>query len=329
MISVLVPVWNAKDTLGEALASVAAQTFTDYEVVVVDDGSTDGTFNLLQEWSARDSRVRALSHGERRHLGTPATRNATVRAARGDIAAFLDADDRLEPGALETYDQTFRAQPGVGVVYGEALTFGGGVERKLGRGAPRRAVHAFAQLARSNPLATSATAIKREALGADPFPLELPLCQDWACWLEVARRWPFFFVPEILARHRAHAASVTGQMIREGRRLEYDVLQAAHLRRAAQHYSAAEQAAVKAGLEHRATEALLLGFSALRRGRLGLAARWMRAGLRMPLTLAGRARAMLRVAPAQRGIWRGEEPPLAFEPIATESGADPAGARPR
>lgn len=314
VISVLVPVWNAEATLGEALASLAAQTYSDWEAVVVDDGSTDGTLALARAWSERDSRVRPLSHEGQQHLGTPATRNLTVQAARGDIAAFLDADDMLAPQALEIYERAFRRRPALGVVYGQAQTLSG-AEDRIGRGVPWQPVHAFGQLARFNLLVTSATAVRSVALGEAPFPAELPLCQDWACWLEVARQWPFFFVPEILARRRVHESSVTARMEREGREVDYEVLQATHLRRLALRGSAAERRLVEAGLEHRATDCLLRGCSALRRGHARIAARWIRAGLKMPLTVAGGVRALARVAPEQRRIWRRADPPLSVAPV--------------
>ena len=89
-ISVIVPVRDLRNFIGEALASIQAQSRPVQEVLVIDDGSRDGTAELLRDMAARDSRLRLLS-GEGR--GAPAARNIGLRAARGDIIAFLDGDD--------------------------------------------------------------------------------------------------------------------------------------------------------------------------------------------------------------------------------------------
>ncbi|MDE6394665.1 MAG: glycosyltransferase, partial [Duncaniella sp.] len=97
MISVIIPAYNAQAYLRECLESVLAQSFSDWEVIVVDDGSTDSTAAIAQSFSARDSRVRVLSTVNR---GVSAARNAALGMARGEWVTFLDSDDLLPPGAL-------------------------------------------------------------------------------------------------------------------------------------------------------------------------------------------------------------------------------------
>lgn len=92
------PVWNAARFLAEAAANVAAQTRPDWEHILVDDGSTDGSRNLAAALAAADPRVRLLAWDDNR--GAAAARNAAIRAARGRYIAFLDADDRWHPEKL-------------------------------------------------------------------------------------------------------------------------------------------------------------------------------------------------------------------------------------
>ena len=99
-ISVVVPVYNAERYVGRTLDSVQAQTFGDWECVCVDDGSTDGSGAILDEYAAKDSRFRVI---HQKNGGEGAARNAGMDAASGDLIAFLDADDRMHPEALRVF----------------------------------------------------------------------------------------------------------------------------------------------------------------------------------------------------------------------------------
>ena len=93
-VSVLIPTYNCARFLSQAIDSVLAQTFQDFEILVVDDGSTDDTAQVV----ARYPRVRYI---RREHCGVSASRNAAVAAATGEIVVFLDADDFWLPEKLE------------------------------------------------------------------------------------------------------------------------------------------------------------------------------------------------------------------------------------
>ncbi|MBI3158694.1 MAG: glycosyltransferase family 2 protein [Chloroflexi bacterium] len=107
-ISLLMPCYNAAATLPEALTSIAAQTFAAYEVVAVDDGSTDATPGLLAEAARRDPRWRVLAQP---HGGILTALNAGLAACRGAFIARMDADDRMHPARLEVQRAWFPAHP--------------------------------------------------------------------------------------------------------------------------------------------------------------------------------------------------------------------------
>lgn len=111
--SVIVPCWNLAPWIGACLDSVRAQTFADWECVVADDGSTDGSAAILDGIAAADGRFRIL---HRPHAGVGAARNAALEAARGERILFLDGDDVLAPEALARVDGVFAAHPGVSAV---------------------------------------------------------------------------------------------------------------------------------------------------------------------------------------------------------------------
>lgn len=98
-VSVVVPAFNAKSTIEETVASVLKQTYTNFELIIVDDGSTDGTLELVAQLEEIDERIKLV---EGKHLGPGAARNRGLDAAKNRWVLFLDADDLLAPHALET-----------------------------------------------------------------------------------------------------------------------------------------------------------------------------------------------------------------------------------
>jgi glycosyltransferase involved in cell wall biosynthesis len=100
LISIIIPTKNRCDLLRETLASVMAQTHVDWEAIVVDDGSIDGTEEMMSEMAVKDLRVRFLCR-EKRRSGAAACRNLGVAASNGEYVIFLDSDDLLAPGCLE------------------------------------------------------------------------------------------------------------------------------------------------------------------------------------------------------------------------------------
>lgn len=99
LISVIVPVYNAAKYLDACFKSLCAQDYPDWEAILVDDGSSDNSPRLCDEWAAREPRIRVL---HRKNGGVSAARNAGIAEARGEYLAFLDSDDRIEPMFLST-----------------------------------------------------------------------------------------------------------------------------------------------------------------------------------------------------------------------------------
>ena len=118
-VSVIVIFKDAEPFLTAAIASVYAQTFLNWELLLVDDGSTDASSALARRNAELDGRrVRYLEHADHANRGMSATRNLGIAHARGEFVAFLDADDELVPNALEDQIAILRAHPRVGMVYG-------------------------------------------------------------------------------------------------------------------------------------------------------------------------------------------------------------------
>jgi glycosyltransferase involved in cell wall biosynthesis len=112
-VSVLMPCYNAAETLEEAVLSIERQTLQDYEVVAVDDGSQDASLELLKSWEARDNRVRLLPM---QHRGIVAALNAGLETCRAPWVARMDADDRSHPTRLARQAEYLAGHPEIGVV---------------------------------------------------------------------------------------------------------------------------------------------------------------------------------------------------------------------
>ena len=113
LVSVVIPVYNGAATIACALNSVFDQTFTDYEVIVCDDGSTDDTPTVLAGFA---DRIRVIRQSNRRF---PAARNAAVAASRGDLIALIDHDDQWLPRHLEVSVAALQNDPGAALVYSD------------------------------------------------------------------------------------------------------------------------------------------------------------------------------------------------------------------
>src|SRR5688572_19220137 len=123
-VSVVIPAYNAERYLPEAVESILRQTFQDFEVIAIDDCSTDGTWGVIQSFAAKDPRVRAYRND--RNLGIAGNRNKGVGLARGKYLLWQDADDVSVPGRLEKQFRFMESHPDVGIVGGYIELFRGG-----------------------------------------------------------------------------------------------------------------------------------------------------------------------------------------------------------
>jgi glycosyltransferase involved in cell wall biosynthesis len=121
-VSVIMPAYNVAPYIGAAIDSVLGQTMPDWELLIVDDGSTDDTTRIVQAYAARDARIRLLT---RPNGGIAAARNTALREATGDFFAILDSDDLWEPRYLEAQLAIFAADPEVDIVTGNGWFLGG------------------------------------------------------------------------------------------------------------------------------------------------------------------------------------------------------------
>jgi teichuronic acid biosynthesis glycosyltransferase TuaG len=203
------PVWNARATLGEAAESVLAQTMPDLELLLIDDGSTDGSRDLAEVYAAQDPRARVLGDGVNR--GPAAARNAGIRTARGRWIAFLDADDLWRPEKLEVQiGYMERAGPPFTFTALDRIDESG---RRLGTiGAPARVD--YARLLKGNVIPCQTAAFDREHYGAVEMP-DLPRRQDYGLWLTLLKRGgEAHGIDQVLADWRMRPGSLSANKLK-------------------------------------------------------------------------------------------------------------------
>ena len=188
MFTVVVPLWNNRDTVREAVASVLAQTYDDFELIVVDDGSTDDSLDMLA--GIDDPRLRIL----RRPNGGPGlARNAGIAAAKADWIAFLDADDLWLPDHLAELDRVRARFPRAGLIGTAYIQADGSQPFRPPGPAPGtvREINFFECIARGEPvLSSSSAAVARRAVEAvGDFPADR-LGQDMRYWMRIALAMP-------------------------------------------------------------------------------------------------------------------------------------------
>jgi glycosyltransferase involved in cell wall biosynthesis len=203
-VSVVIPCYNHGRYLPEAVESVAGQTFSAWEIVIVDDGSTDDSALIAQQLIARYPN-RAIRLLRQRNQGLSAGRNNGIRAARGEHILPLDADDAIEPEMLEQTVAVLGCQPQVGFVYTNVHMFGDETTTWSGGS------YSLAKLRFDCPM-LAVTLFRRaawEMVGGFHTNLWPQGYEDWDFWLHLAGAgWQGWHIPRPLVRYRRSGGSM-------------------------------------------------------------------------------------------------------------------------
>src|SRR5215831_18389809 len=198
-VSVVIATHNYGRFLAAALDSALGQTFPDFEIVVVDDGSTDDTPAVIRPY-LREPRV---NYQRTEARGQPRAKNLGIRLARAPLVAFLDADDIWLPAKLERQVPLFDADPDVGVVYGRRLVIDEeGWELEYTQ-PPLHRGWILPRIFRSNFVCFSSSVVRRHEFDAvGSFDESIGLAIDYDLWLRAALGYRFDFVDEPLVKYR-------------------------------------------------------------------------------------------------------------------------------
>jgi glycosyltransferase involved in cell wall biosynthesis len=290
-VTVVLPVYQAADFLAEAIDSVLGQSLRDFELIAVDDGSTDGSSRILEEHAKRDARL--IVH-RKAHEGVIRARNAGLSLARAPLVACMDADDVSLPSRLALQISALTARPDI-------VCIGGGFDvidaknRLLNRVVPpceHAAILAMALAGRSPICGSNAMFRRREVLAIGGYDEDAGFVEDLDLWLRLAGTGRLANLPDVISRVRFHDSSQSA--IEQERQLDAirDVVNRARGQR---------------GIAERIERPSPWRPLATRRSRHAFAVSWARSawGLGERRTALAYALRALRIDPFGAPLWKG------------------------
>ncbi|MDT0675356.1 glycosyltransferase family 2 protein [Autumnicola musiva] len=208
LVSVIMPAYNAAEFITEAIASVQEQTYTKWELFVIDDNSKDFTLSQIENLARADCRIRIIKNKENRGAGY--SRNRGIKAAEGDFISFLDADDLWKPDKLEK-QLNFMINNNVSVCFSSyKRIYENGQKKEIVEALPYLT---FQKLLKANYIGNLTGVYNVSKIGKIYTP-EIRKRQDWALWLEAVRRAGIAKgIQEPLALYRIRRNSISGNKL--------------------------------------------------------------------------------------------------------------------
>ena len=205
-VSVIIPTYNGEKYIREAIDSVLAQSYEDFEIVVVDDGSADNTKEVLDKYEAQ------IKYIYQENQGRSAARNRGVKESTGEYIAFLDADDLWEVDKLMLQMAYFEKNSNLGLIYSDALSVRDRevLVPSLFRERRPYAGRCFDKLLYENFIPTQTVIVKKmvfEAVGG--FDESIEVSEDYDLWLKILKKYEISYIDKVLARYRLHNNNVS------------------------------------------------------------------------------------------------------------------------
>jgi glycosyltransferase involved in cell wall biosynthesis len=211
-VSIIIPTYNRADLMPRAVNSVLNQIFKDFELIIIDDGSTDNTKQVVDEFQKKDKRIKYIWQ---ENSGTPSKpKNTGIKNSYGEYIAFLDSDDEWLPKKLKKQLNVFKnsKKEDLGFVGCNALIVNEktGTETVYNMPLYNDKIF-FEKLLKNNFIWSSSGALVKkevfEKIGL--FDEKLKYGEDWDMWIRIAQKYNFDFVPEVLFKYYIHSSSVT------------------------------------------------------------------------------------------------------------------------
>ncbi|HSZ32583.1 MAG TPA: glycosyltransferase [Puia sp.] len=217
IVSIIMPAYNAQKFIQQTIDSVKNQIFTQWELIITNDGSTDDTLNIIQENINSDSRICVITQINAKQA---AARNSAIKKARGELLAFIDADDTWMPNKLSIQTGVFSANKDVDVVYS-----GGAMVYSDGRSSTRyptefglfEGKEMYQKLYRSNIIPNLSVVFRKKwiyNIGLQDESAELVGCEDWEYWIRLAKAGCVFLGLNMdLFNYRVHSESMSNNLV--------------------------------------------------------------------------------------------------------------------
>ena len=189
-VSVIIPTFNRAEKVCRAICSVIDQTYTDFEIIVVDDGSLDGTPSYLAQFK---DNVRLITHSM--NLGVSAARNSGIKVSRSQLIALLDSDDYWMPEKLDAQVRFFRKNPEAVACQTQEIWMRKGMRVNPGKRHNKPSGYIFERSLKLCLVSPSAVMLKRSVLNeVGLFDEGFPVCEDYDLWLRISYRYPIHLI---------------------------------------------------------------------------------------------------------------------------------------
>jgi len=208
-VSVVIPTYNSAAMVEEAIESVLAQTYRDFEIVVIDDGSTDNTEDVAYRFGER------VRYFKQENQGVSAARNIGIKQSLGEYVAFLDSDDLWLPEKLAEEVPWLDGDPKLGLVYCDWTVVSGEtvLHSSYLRDLPATSGYVFDELIQSGFILTSGVVVRRACLeGVGDFDKSLAIAQDYDLWLRISYQWKVQLVNRCLFTKRSCEGSLSANL---------------------------------------------------------------------------------------------------------------------
>lgn len=207
-ISVIMPVYNGEHFVRTAINSILSQTMKDFELILINDGSTDESTSIIGSYS--DARIRLINNEN--NVGLSGTRNIGLDAAQGKYIAWLDCDDVSQPTRLEKQYNLLESDPTIGLCGTWVETFGNN-QKHVWR-YPTNPEFLRCRMIFDDPVATSSVMLRRSVTEhySMRFDLEYPPAEDYDLWERISCRCRIANIPEVLTHYRIHGNQTSTQL---------------------------------------------------------------------------------------------------------------------
>lgn len=220
LVSIVIPTFNASAFLKGAIESALHQNYMPLEVIVIDDGSTDNTSDVVRDYGTQ------VIFYRQNNLGPSGTRNTGIKLSKGEFIAFLDADDTWEMDKLQKQMHLMKNDPDIGLVHTNVWSFYLDRNEKECKDVKREEFvgQCYARLFSENRILTSSVLVRRKCFNdVGLFDETLRVCEDWDMWIRLSRKYRFAYVPKPLVNYRIHKNNLTADSINM-RKGDYSVL---------------------------------------------------------------------------------------------------------
>lgn len=209
-VSVCIASYNHARFIGETLDSILAQTYRDFEIVIVDDGSTDDSLKILNSYAKKHPQIKVFIHPNHENKGISVTANEVIKRSRGEYISFIGSDDTWCSYSLERRIN-FLEKTGVGFVYSKADCInekGDLLNEIIGADISKEADPLMSVII-SNPIPAITVTVRRECLDRAGLYADSVVYGDWELWIRLLNFYKIGFIDEPLAKYRIHGSNTS------------------------------------------------------------------------------------------------------------------------